>query len=342
MITYKFSVLVLILCCVCSCSTAGPTNVVLSSPQSPLETNTVTPTLARKTSTPKPSATPDSTGTVYAQDNATAHVAEKTLVADYSSPCETIYAPRVFSPNRDWLVDLCYSTEDTDLILAFSSKENNTKWEFLFKDFIPQTLESPDGGMSVVHWSNDGRYAYFRSYIGGDGGECFRSVDADGVGLFRVDLQNGNLTTLLPVRDSGWYSFTFSPTDRRLVYGNLGREFQILDLNTGALLDVQSQLPFSHADAYLWSPDGLELVYSTVLYNETGNTAEYALRWLNVDSGEEQILLRSEQKCLKVQSWRDDNVLIVESFDQDRNLTVIEYDLTTKQVHSENTATPFP
>src|SRR5262249_52294331 len=100
-------------------------------------------------STPKPIPTPNVTQTEYAQEMASAQSAEQTLVAQYPTACELPYASPEFSPNRSWMVELCYSDVNQDLMLTFSNSENQVLWKLFYKDFIPQMDFMPDGGLSV-------------------------------------------------------------------------------------------------------------------------------------------------------------------------------------------------
>ncbi len=135
--------------------------------------------------------------------------------------CKDNYYQSGYSHDGLWLVELCYSENDQDLIMTLSNRKTQVLWKLLYQDYLPKMDFVPDGGMSVVHWSNDGRYTYFTAFLGGDGGECFYGNQLEtGTGLFRLDLQTGRTTAILPPNDSYyWYSFSVSPTDRRLVYG---------------------------------------------------------------------------------------------------------------------------
>ncbi len=173
-------------------------------------------------------------------------------------------------------------------------------WKLLYRDYLFDPVFVPDGSMSIVHWSNDERYVYFNSFVNASGGECFvKGNSADGgLGLFRLDLNTGHVATILPLKDNfGWYVYSFSPTDRRLVYGAYARELRILDIKTGELVIINPIIGLSEGEGFLWSPDGSELVYSTVLYNEISEPIAYSLRLVDIQSGSERILLESPDNC---------------------------------------------
>jgi WD40 repeat protein len=301
------------------------------------------PTATRRPSaTPSPSPTIDLTEAVIYQDMLTAREMEETLAAQFPHVCETLYAPREFSPNGLWLVELCYSENDQDLILTLSSKATQDLWKLTYKDYVPQMDFEPDGGLWVVHWSHDERYAYFFSDLGGDGGECFYQSRDRGTGLFRLDLQSGWVTTILPTsNDFWWYSFSFSSTDRRLAYGVQARDLKILDIATGKTIDITSGDNNYETGGYLWSSDGLQLVYSTLTWNEQGERGNYSLRLVDAQSGSEQVILEAPDKCFSVLSWAANGILIVERQGSEGR-TIIEYDLNSNKIINESTATPYP
>lgn len=269
-------------------------------------------------------------------------------VTQYPRICETTYSPREFSPDRSWMVELCYSDVENSLILTYSNRDTKVLWKIDYRDYI-QTTDGflPDGGLSVVHWSTDGRYSYFNSYISGSGGECFfnGNVETYGKGLFRLDLKTGEVSTVLPLRDNFMgYDFSFAPTGGRLVYDTYGSGMKILDLQTGHLTDIAPVSQRSDGGGYLWSLDGLELVYSTVLYNDRSEPVAYSLRRADAISGVEQLLLESPDRCFEALKWDDDSMLLIrsEAVYGTVNNTLIEYDLSTKQIIVESTTTALP
>jgi WD40 repeat protein len=236
--------------------------------------------------------------------------------------------------------ELCYSINDRDLVLTLSNNENQILWKLLYQDYIPAMDSVPDGGMAVVRWSNDERYAYFFSFLNSSGGECFYDGGDRGFGLFRVDLMIGEITTVLPPSNSfWWYGFSFSPTDRRLVYGARAQDLKILDMTTGQLIRILSANGFDVGGGFLWSSDGLKLIYSTVKSWDQGEKFNYSLRLVDVQSGSEQILLESQDACYEAVAWTESNTLILE---KNYNEALFEFDLTSNKIIGEVTATPFP
>lgn len=291
---------------------------------------------AHPSSTLTPSATHNQTQIVEDQE-ATQVVAMRAGFPQFCTLDDYYSATGRFSPNGLWLEEMCYSEEDQDLVLTLASRQTQALWKFRYHDYIPQLDFSPDGGMQVVRWSNDGKYAYFTSFLGGDGGECFYGNQLDtGSGLFRVDLETGQTVAILPLGDDYfWYSFSFSPTDRRLVYGARSWNLKVLDITTGQLIEVAHVSDFNHGGSYIWSSDGLKFVYSTVISD--AENVNYSVRLVNAQSGSERILLESPDDCFAATSWREDNIVILQ---KGYGEAVVEFDLNSNKIIRESKPTP--
>ena len=334
-----FIVLVILVGCDSTNSTAIPSQ---STPEnSGIEISQTATETARPSFTPRPSLTPDLTQTAIMQDRNIVQAAEQTLIAQYPQVCSVPYAPQKFSPNGLWMEEFCYNENDQSTILTLSNKDTQVLWKLVYRDYSSHKDMFPDGGLAIVHWSTDGRYAYFNSFTGGDGGECFLNFLQRGDGLFRIDLKTGNTTTILPLFENfGWYHFSFSRTDRRLVYGVRSRDLKVLDITNGQLKEILPLKEYSQSGNYVWSPDGLKFVYSTVMDENQG--VIYSLRLADTQIGSERILLESSENCFAASAWTEDNILTIESYDKNYDRTLIQYDLNSNTVISEFTATPGP
>jgi len=229
-ISYRlFSTLVILIVIVaCRTSTNDEPTITtqLSPPASELEDFERSPTVtAKPSSTPLPSKTPEQTKTAIVQNIISIQSTEQALLAQFPRGCDDSFGWSI-SPNGLWLTETCYSQTDSDLILTISQKDSTTIWKLKRNDYIFTGDGSfwPDGGITTVLWSADGKYVFFTSYYAGDGGECYVPNTDIAAGLFRLDLE------------------------------------------TGQTISIATSVFFSESGAYLWSEDGLGLVYSTVEY----------------------------------------------------------------------------
>lgn len=330
------------------CGTANsPSNStdITSSLTAPVEvTRTRLPTATRRPSSiPLLTKTPDLTTTATYQENATAWSAEQTKIAQYPRICKSTnsYVPPKYSPDALWLEEFCFSADDKTPILVLSNKETQVLWKLFYRDFI---VNMNDGnGIGVVHWSLDKTTAYFTSFPTLDVRICSIGTNSQyfGKGLFRIDLNTGTIATILPLReDARNYGFSFSPTGRRLIYQVHTSDLIILDIQTGESVSVDPVGKYQFGGGYLWSSNGIELIYSTVLYNENFEPISYSLRLVDAQTGIERILLDSSKNCLIARSWSDNNILTIESEDENNDSTFIEYDLNSNTIILESTATP--
>lgn len=238
-----------------------------------------------------------------------------------------------FSPDGLWLGELCLSREYGDLVLTFSNRETGVVWRLFYHDYIPH-IEGADGGMRVAHWSKDSRYAYFHTWISNSAGECFYEGWDTGTGLFRLDLQTGETKAILPPGNDGstWYGFSFAPSGSGLVHGIRTLDLEILDIPTGQAMNVVHQKDFSQGGGYVWSPDGLQFVYSTVKYppNHVGR-GSYTLRLVDIQTGAERILLESKTSCYLAKRWEGNKILLID-YREDGSQVAMKYDLISNAV----------
>jgi Tol biopolymer transport system component len=330
---------VLILVVLGSCNTLNTSDMT-----TPIATRSPKRVASTEPPAPSPSETPDIRATAFFQAQTATESVKETLVAPFPSVCIDPFSMREFSPDGLWMTELCYSLEDDSLIMAVSKHDTSTLWKLVYQDYTQRGGIFWDEGFRVVHWSRDGRYAYINLFFHGDGGECFIFVSQEqyGKSLLRLDLQTGLTTTILPLKTISGYGFSFAPTGRRLVYESYSLGLKILDLQTGKMIEVDPARQFEVGGNYIWSPDGLQFVYSNVEYTDQWAVANYSLRVVDGKTGKEQIVLESAQNCFAVKNWKDNHVIVVESFDPDLKVNIIEYDLSLRHVLSESTAAPTP
>lgn len=330
-----------------SCSTVNTTNIATPSIPPATQTEDVEhqPGFTTESPAAASSAMPNMTGTAFVQARTATEVAKATLVASFPSICTDPFSQRWFSPNGLWMTEQCHSEEDDSLILTVSKRDTSTLWKLIYRDYTQRAGTLSDEGFRIVHWSRDDRYAYISLFFHGDGGECFvgMSPGQDGDELLRLDLETGSITTILPRRiNDASYGFSFAPTGRRLVYEAYSLRLSILDFQTGQVIDVDRARQFEVGGNYIWSPDGLRFVYSNVSYTDQWDVDRYSLRLVDGRTGEEQIIFDSAANCFAAKNWKDNHIIVVESFDPHHKVTVVEYDLNLKRILGESAVTPAP
>ena len=107
-------------------------------------------------------------------------------------------------------------------------------------------------------------------------------------------------------------------------------------MQTGQIIDVDSSIDESAGGAYVWSPDGMQFVYSVVATIDNWETRIYSLKLVNALSGNQQVLFESSDICFAADMWSDNNVLTLGNYDENYNRTRVEFDLNTNTVISES------
>ncbi|MFN8428216.1 MAG: hypothetical protein U0X93_00135 [Anaerolineales bacterium] len=297
-------------------------------------------------STSLPSTTPNFTHDASAQAVDETQSAERTLIPQFSRFCEENFMSLEISPNQLWLADQCFSENEQSPILTISNRQTQVLWKLILRDYM--YVPAPDSlwyaGFSVIYWSGDGNYVYFASSTVIDGGECFMvsSLQHIGYGLFRLDLQSGGVVTILPLLDGSTnYIFSFSPLGNKLVYESHYLGVNILDVKSRKAIHVNSNMEtVFERGGFLWSLDESEFIYSTAFYGDNG-PINYSLRLVNTTSGSERLLLESSNDCFVARSWTEDRVITIERYGDDRNRTLLQYDLDSNII-TESTATADP
>lgn len=287
-------------------------------------------TLPAPTEIQTPVPTPNQTQTAQVDER----LVFQTLVAEYPSICNAHYS-HSFSPDGLWMSEFCETGIENRQVLIVSNRETKTLWKMFYLDYVPN---SDDGMMSIQHWSNDGKYAYFSSYPTGSGGVCFtRYGYQEAWRLFRLNLQTGHINEILPVVVYDYYGFSFSPIDSYLVYGLSSGSLTILDIATGESINVTSEKDFSFRGGYIWSQDGLTFIYSTVIYSSDYSKQDSTIRLVDAKTGMEQVILESSQDCLHVVEWVDTNIIKIQTNYYE---SLIEFDLNTNTILSETPINP--
>lgn len=165
------------------------------------------------------------------------------------------------SPNGAWAEAIC----DNDSIIVIRT-DGTKEWNLSSKTLIGVDRED---FVHVSHWSNDGAYVYIYVNPHTDGyWESFHQ----GMVLYGLNLESGEISEVLPRGKSEriYYSFSFSPNDRRLAYIKTDQSPVILnirDMQTGTGQSYEFDPKYNTGGNFVWSPDSQKLVFSIVQYD---------------------------------------------------------------------------
>jgi Tol biopolymer transport system component len=231
-----------------------------------------------------------------------AYNAQSTKVAEFPATCKLETGENFISPDGNWMATEC-SAHKKGYNLEIVNKEGK-HWTVQARNYGSGSLNSLSG-LSPEHWSKDGEYLYFASYAGGSGGgyTCFYDFGADG--LYRIRLNDGTVSPVLPAGND----FAFSPTRRRLAYG-LGNLI-IRDLQTGAEASINTG--DSVFGPFFWSPDGSELVYATCESDNNDALKKSAVKIFSIRQDASRTILEVGNTHLTVAGWDANNIIKVYS-----------------------------
>ncbi len=256
-----------------------------------------------------------------------------TQVASFPATCDD-RTTQVISPGGNWLAISCgYSNNQT---LEIVNKAGQ-RWLLDFKDYLPADVISnggtPMGGLFPKHWTVDDQFLYFSSYIAFDGGgTCFYGFGT--TGLFRINLETGIVTTVLPVlAELDGYLISFSPDGRMLAYGvTYSAGLVIVNLRTGEknIINVEE----NSVGGFTWSPDSSQLAFSTCQADEDYlNVIRSTIRIFDIVSKITKTIMTVEENFLSIGITIENRYLEIENYDPVVNkFSLFHYDWATGEL----------
>lgn len=310
----------------CAAPTAAPTLTILPTTV-PTHTEVfssataVLNSTARPSNTPKPSSSPRPSHTPSVDETLIAKVIEtqKAKIATFSYVCDPSLFLARLSPDEKWVANWCDTGANDGPTLEIVN-QSGKHWVLHFKDYVLASLVEqlegtlPPGNLWPAYWSDDGGFLYFTAHISGDGGwsdnPCSVYDDGSGEsgqGLYRLDLRNGKVSTVLPVSPAvTFYKMAFSPTGRRLAYHDGGNPV-ILDIKTGEKLTLK--IGEETARNFAWSPDGMQLAYATCT-SQAGAVVSSAIKIFSIEQDDAQTLFSVENNLLTIVAWKQNTLEI--------------------------------
>jgi Tol biopolymer transport system component len=282
----------IILVLLAGCGSAPtPAGTVVAESHTPLTTPT-----ARPTSTRHPSRTPPPT--ISASEKSRRATQEALPKGCITYPDK----PSTFSPDGIWMLAWC--GEDLLIIRNDGNQTRELKGEDYF--YRPQE-DHGDNYLVVDHWSQDGIYLFFYSTQGSSGGPCLFATSASGYGLFRLNVQTGMVTSILPVVKTNYhfYEFSFSPSNRHLVYNDIPGSRTIIDLISEKQFSIETTESVNEVGGYLWSRDDTHFVFVTE--KEKDDDTIFSLWLVDISTKSQTRLLQETNRCIAPISWSQDD-----------------------------------
>jgi len=239
-----------------------------------------------------------------------------------------------YSPNNQWVEVVC-STDTLEIVRL----DETQKWE-VSSDTLINPYTEYFGGIS--HWSDDSAFAYITFDPHTDG---YWEPYHQGIVLYRLDLQTGRISEVLPLGKSDWifYSFAFSPNDRRLAYIVTDQSpvvLNIRDMQIGEEESFEFDPKYNTGGRLVWSLDSQKLVFSITQFDT--NNYEYIatsiILW-DRDASELTILIKDHPSQMSVIEWVDEMKITLRAEILDPNKVEIqdyELDLTNNKLTEIN------
>jgi len=211
-----------------------------------------------------------------------------------------------FSPNGEWVVVYC-SLDTIEIVSADETKN----WKV-----SADTLINPGGDyfIGVNHWSNDDAYAYISFDPHTDG---YWEPFHQGIVLYRLNLETGQISEVLPLVRSNWrfYSFAFSPNDRRLAYIVTDQSpvvLNIRDMQTGGEQSFEFDPKYNTGGGFVWSLDSQKLVFSVGLHLGNDEFVTSIFLW---DKGASKVteLIRDHPSEMRSIKWVNETRITLEA-----------------------------
>ncbi len=167
--------------------------------------------------------------------------------------------------------------------------QDGRTWRFFYKDVSGVEYF---GDIRYFAWTQDEAFLYFGVLNPADGPY---PITANAEALFRMDLSDGSVSTLLgtldynnPNRDM--YVASISPTSRRMAYSDgfiwhgekPQTKLHLVDLQSGAETVLSMDWKISQLGDFMWSDDGLYLAYKLYTFYEDYCKYSYSITLLDI------------------------------------------------------------
>jgi hypothetical protein len=303
-----------------------------------INTFTLEPSLTHlPTDTPTSTLPPETQSAILARENA---MATATVVWQSCAGAESPNYEKALSPNGEWMAIICNPKDDSSIYTKVFRLDGTKEWKVSFVDAYLMVKQSGKDqlanlvvAMNIFHWSNDGEYVYFSPkvrYLDGPG-----LVFDDGAGLFRLDLNKGDISAVL---EPGINAYAFSKNDKYLSY-IVPAGIEIQDVKTGEIVSVPVNETTNDMGMFSWSPDNKKLAFVIAYddwYDEKSGSASIYIYNLSNNSLS-LVLSKDSQKC-KVDRWASETEILLKALNSSGCEILI--DTATMKISPVITSTP--
>jgi Tol biopolymer transport system component len=246
---------------------------------------------------------------------------------------------------------LLLSPDGTKKIQSFD--RNN--YEILNSDGTTLWLYSYDNKFRVLepaadpfHWSKDGKYIYITCYHNPDDSSTkyWGNGFYDGDCVFRFDVEMGTLKTIIPEIRPGYYAFSISPDDSKLVYANQSEtpvKIKLLDLqtNTENVLYTASK-NILDVGSFGWSPQMDKLIFTTMRMDDQEKRF-YTIFVLDLKSLKTKAIVEDFNEYLNFVSWDNSGKILYKGWNYEKGYAEVEmWKLNLESRKVSPAITPMP
>ena len=244
------------------------------------------------------------------------------------------------SPNGDYVAVRDFTADLDDpysMRILIIDRNNNVLWTIPFSWGIQV---DPHPFISPYRWSNDSSSLFYLEFGGGEGG--YEPL-YDGGDLWRIDIDSGEITWIIPC--SGYKAFEFSNDEQYLAYicqDSAPLEIVVRHQETNE--ETRWSIPYESVEFYQageinWSSSDCELIFFVA------DTQTYETNLYFLDLLEDELRLISEKLEIEIynlEEWReDDKIIVVGDHLKQRGLW-FEIDLQSGELIAIEPPTPTP
>ena len=258
------------------------------------------------------------------------------LATQFPQTCYSSYPS--LSPDGHWLAVTCEAEQQ----IRIANRDGSQIWKVDYQSLFTPPENAPDMFINtwVAHWSNDSHYVYIGWSLccWDSGGFVFYSPS----NLERFNIETGILDYVI----SGNMTYSFSPTDRRLIEIQEPTSpiiLQIHDQTTGDVTNLSLQIAseYDQAGFITWSPDGLRFVIIAGHGTDVGGFTE-TMVLVDLRNLSQKILVKDTGDDIDHLDWSENDILHYTTTNYSSNVPVITVwyrDMNTLEFASP---TPIP